>query len=316
MSIGPLLKQAREQAGLSAAQISERTRIQLYKIEALENGDFVHLPDGVYLDGIVRAYARELALEPQPLIERLHRERPPVAPDSVAVLKDLYASRQRKGRGREPWKPIAIDLPKQPIRRQQARRVRRGGVALPLISLLVGMGWGLYLYETTRRPGDQTLAIEQPPPTTDAKPPIDPVALPVTAATDTRVEISGTTVSQRDISGSWMLLTLPERSRHAGLTGTRHGYVLHLEQVGDRVTGSGRKLSEDDRLIGSSARTAISVAGTIHSERLTLTFTERGTHRATEGKLVLLVDGNGTMRGRFSSSAASPSGIVEARRLP
>ena len=121
MSIGTLLRQAREQAGLSAAQIGERTRIQLYKIEALENGDFVHLPDGVYLDGIVRAYASELSLEAEPLIERLHRERPALAQDSIAVLKDIYESKQRKGRGRAPWKPLTIDLPKAPIRPELSR---------------------------------------------------------------------------------------------------------------------------------------------------------------------------------------------------
>ena len=142
MPIGTLLRHAREEAGLSATQISERTRIQLYKIEALENGDFVHLPDGIYLDGIVRAYARELALEPEPLIERLHRERPPVAQDSVAVLKDIYASKQRKGRGREPWKPITIDLPRAPIRQQRTSRTMSHALALTL-SLLF----------TSRRPG-------------------------------------------------------------------------------------------------------------------------------------------------------------------
>ena len=107
-----------------------------------------------------------------------------------------------------------------------------------------------------------------------------------------------------------MLLTHPERSRHAGLTGLRHDYELYLEQNGDRVTGSGRKVSENGRRIGSSAQTSISVAGTIHGERLTLAFTERGTRRETEGKFVLLLEGNATMRGRFSSTAAQPSGIV------
>ena len=151
-----MLRQAREQAGLSAEQISERTKIQLYKIEALENGDFVHLPDGVYLDGIVRAYAAELAIDPDPLIERLHRERPPVAQDWVALLKSIYASKQRKGRAREPWKAMTIDLPKQSSRQARASRkishglhrsarlVRSpGGLALPLISLLAAIGWGL-----------------------------------------------------------------------------------------------------------------------------------------------------------------------------
>jgi cytoskeletal protein RodZ len=320
MPIGSLLRHAREQAGLTAAQISERTRIQRYKIEALESGHFYLLPDGVYLDGIVRAYARELALEPEPLIEQLHRERPPFTLDSVAILKDIHASRKRKGQGREPWKHITIDLSEQPTRRQparsqRARRVRRGGsVVLPIISLLAGMGWGFYLYESARTPSVSTLAIEQPSRPAEVRTQTDPVALPATAVTETLVEISRTTTSERDVSGSWILLTLPERSRYAGLTGARHGYELHLEQNGDRVTGWGRKVSENDRSMGSSAPTSMSVAGTIQSERLTLAFRERGRQRAT-GKFVLLLEGDTAMRGRFSSTAAQPSGIVEARRL-
>ena len=62
MTVGTVLKQAREQAGLSAEQISERTKIQLYKIEALEADDFSRLPEGIYLDGIIRAYSREVGI--------------------------------------------------------------------------------------------------------------------------------------------------------------------------------------------------------------------------------------------------------------
>jgi len=313
MPIGTLLRHAREQSGLTAAQISERTRIQLYKIEALENGDFVHLPDGIYLDGIVQAYARELALEPDPLIERLHRERPPVAQDSGAVLRDIYASKQRKGRGREPWKPITIDLPRQPIRRQRASRTMSHGLTLAFLSLLAAMSWGLYLYEGTRPPGNQTFAIERP--LADAGAPVDPEAPQATPAIHTAVASGETGASARDVTGSWMLLTHPERSRYAGLTGLRHDYELYLEQDGDRVTGSGRKVFENGRRIGSRAQ-SISVAGTIHGERLTLAFKERGTQRAIEGKFVLLLEGNAAMRGRFASTAAQPSGLVEASRLP
>jgi hypothetical protein len=74
-------------------------------------------------------------------------------------------------------------------------------------------------------------------------------------------------------------------------------------------------VSENGRKIGSSAQTSLSLAGTIHGDHLTMAFTERGTRRAT-GKFVLQIEENATMRGRFASTAAQPSGIVEARRLP
>ena len=75
MTVGTVLKQAREQAGLSAGQISEHTKIQLYKIKALEEDDFSRLPEGIYLDGIVRAYSREVGLNPEAMVARARIER-------------------------------------------------------------------------------------------------------------------------------------------------------------------------------------------------------------------------------------------------
>ena len=75
MTVGTVLKQAREQAGLSAEQISERTKIQLYKIEALEEDDFSRLPEGIYLDGIIRAYSREVGINSEAMVARARIER-------------------------------------------------------------------------------------------------------------------------------------------------------------------------------------------------------------------------------------------------
>jgi cytoskeletal protein RodZ len=75
MRPGTELRQARERLGLTAQQIADRTKIQLHKIEALENDDFTPLPEGIYLDGIVRAYAHEVGVNPEPLIDRVRQQR-------------------------------------------------------------------------------------------------------------------------------------------------------------------------------------------------------------------------------------------------
>ena len=75
MTVGTVLKQAREQAGLSTEQVSERTKIQLYKIEALEEDDFSRLPEGIYLDGIIRAYSREVGINSEAMVARARIER-------------------------------------------------------------------------------------------------------------------------------------------------------------------------------------------------------------------------------------------------
>ena len=161
---------------------------------------------------------------------------------------------EEKGAPR-PWKHTRSIFPRSRFVPAVQGRSQGLTLLLPLLLLLAAMGGGIYFYETTRLPNDQTLAIEQPP--ADVRPQIDPVALPATTVTETLVEISGTTASNRDVSGPWMLLTLPERSRYAGLTGARHAtsFTGTVETHHDRAV-KGR----EHRLIGSSARTNISVA--------------------------------------------------------
>jgi hypothetical protein len=87
-----------------------------------------------------------------------------------------------------------------------------------------------------------------------------------------------------------------------------------LQQDGARISGSGVKTVENGRRLGGAAQTPILIHGIISGERLTLTFTERGLRRTSEGKMILDVNDDGVLRGRFSSNAARSVGIVEARR--
>jgi cytoskeletal protein RodZ len=75
MSIGAELRQARQQAGLSTQELSQRTKIQLAKVEALEADAFERLPEGVYLDGLLRAYAAAVGRDGEDLVARLHRQK-------------------------------------------------------------------------------------------------------------------------------------------------------------------------------------------------------------------------------------------------
>ena len=75
MTVGTVLKQAREQAGLSTEQISERTKIQLKKIRHWKNDDFSRLPAGIYLDGIIRAYSQEVGINSEAMVVRARIER-------------------------------------------------------------------------------------------------------------------------------------------------------------------------------------------------------------------------------------------------
>ena len=96
--------------------------------------------------------------------------------------------------------------------------------------------------------------------------------------------------------------------------GLRLGYHVELQQNGNRVSGTGRKVTENGRAIAAHGQTPIVVDGTIDGNRLTLTFTEQGARRVSEGKFVLHVEDEGVLRGRFASNAARSAGAVQARR--
>jgi cytoskeleton protein RodZ len=141
---------------------------------------------------------------------------------------------------------------------------------------------------------------------------------PPPAARDTaaaaRVAIGSAPVrATRDVGGIWSLATRVESSAGEGTAGLELGFEVHLEQNGNRVYGDGRKVVENGRTLPDGGQTPISLRGTIDGDRLTLTFTEQG-RRVSDGKFLLYVNDDGTMRGRFSSTAARSSGTVEARR--
>ena len=69
--VGSELKAARKKTGISVEVISKRTKIQVSKLVALEKDDFKNLPTGLYLFSAVRAYAREVHIDPEPIVERL-----------------------------------------------------------------------------------------------------------------------------------------------------------------------------------------------------------------------------------------------------
>jgi cytoskeleton protein RodZ len=69
---GYALAQARVRAGLSLEQTAARIRLHPRQLRALENEDLAALPAAAYVAGFVRNYARELKIDPGPLIEDLN----------------------------------------------------------------------------------------------------------------------------------------------------------------------------------------------------------------------------------------------------
>ena len=378
--VGTDLRQARERAGLSIEEIGRRTKIQLYKIEALEHGDYDRLPQGIYLDGIVRSYCHEVMVVPETMVERVRLERGkrpgdteipfsapidlhgPARPRDVQVIdvpemddqlasfvteKRLPAAPVARVARVEPVEPVAPVAPIAPIAPAAPvapiapsapiapvpRPHRRTGALLPAIIVLATAFVGGYLYQSWRlqeRNGPRLSTTESVTPNETSPNEITPNELatpspeppqtlddPPKAAGNAAVQPDkvATTGSLPNVAGSWTLNTKVESSSYSRFAGLQLGYEVRLEQKGDRITGAGRKVAENGNPIRKRAQTPLSVNGTINGDRLTLNFVERGARRPSRGKFVLQLDDGETLRGRFSSTAARSSGIVEAHRL-
>jgi cytoskeletal protein RodZ len=93
--IGAKLRQERVGQGLTTADIARDTRIPLRFLEAIEEGDFTHLPGLIFARNFVRQYALALKLDPDPLLAEL-----PKQDESTAQLPDPPA-RQRSSYHRD-----------------------------------------------------------------------------------------------------------------------------------------------------------------------------------------------------------------------
>ena len=68
--IGHILREARENKGLTLEEVQAKIRINARFLAALESGQYDVLPTPVHARGFLRNYARFLGLDPQPLLDR------------------------------------------------------------------------------------------------------------------------------------------------------------------------------------------------------------------------------------------------------
>lgn len=82
--VGAELLRAREALGFSIADVAQQLKFAARQIEALEQGRYEQLPTGTFARGMVRAYARLLKLDPEPLVERIAGK--VAVPDNAAAV--------------------------------------------------------------------------------------------------------------------------------------------------------------------------------------------------------------------------------------
>jgi len=98
--LGDTFRERRIALGVTLEQAQEATRIRAKLIEALEEGDYVKLPNPGYVRGYISSYARFLELDPVPLLAlykaetgvgRYHELNLPQAEEAVAPTGQQHA---------------------------------------------------------------------------------------------------------------------------------------------------------------------------------------------------------------------------------
>ncbi len=162
-TLGQTLAAERERQGLSRADVAQRLHMSAYQVEAIETGDYTRLPQGTFLRGFVRNYAKLLGLQPDSLL---------------SLLKD----------GAVPGKRPGIVVPSMSIRfdplgqRLDNPYVKAMVIAFVVIALgFAGMYWWLFVRPTPPGAPAHKAPAEVPAPTpAPAPPPL--AALPVSIA--------------------------------------------------------------------------------------------------------------------------------------
>jgi transcriptional regulator with XRE-family HTH domain len=119
--VGQKLRDARTQAGMSLDDVAAATRIPKVSLARLEEGRYELLPAPVFVRGFIRAYARAVQLDPNPLVrlfESRHAELGRSAPTASDAPLSAAAARvgavgRRLGYGPADEPAPARELDKQ-----------------------------------------------------------------------------------------------------------------------------------------------------------------------------------------------------------
>jgi len=163
VSIGDALTAARRQAGLTIAQVSQRTCIRETIVRGIERGDYSACGGDFYARGHIRSIARAVGLEPEELIREYDETQAPPQPITAADVFQPFTPVKLKERRRPNWSIVLL---------------------AGLVAVLGIVGFRYFHNHGSTQPGKTTAASAHAPHTT-AKPHTTPAA-----ATPTRVRLT------------------------------------------------------------------------------------------------------------------------------
>jgi transcriptional regulator with XRE-family HTH domain len=183
MSIGETLAQARRRAGLSVQEVSQRTRIRETLVKDIERDDYSACGGDFYTRGHIRAIARVVGADPEPLIEQYDAARAASAaavedtvPQFTSIKVQGQPQRQPPAEPRERFPPtvtreqFAPPRPERPQQRPQPAREPPAGTPLRIRPDRPD-GW-----QPSRGPADTPQPVTPDRPGGWREPPRDPAA--------------------------------------------------------------------------------------------------------------------------------------------
>ena len=103
MDVGLTLRIARERRGLSIPQLAATTKIPSGVLKALEDNAFEKMPGGIFTRGFIRAYAREVGLDAEEMIQEFLSE-------TAATLPPAPGTQAQREGAVEEIDQLQIDL--------------------------------------------------------------------------------------------------------------------------------------------------------------------------------------------------------------
>jgi cytoskeletal protein RodZ len=157
---GAHLRHAREQTGRSLREIASSTKISVLALEALERNDASRLPGGIFSRAFVRAYAKEVGLDPEEAVRRF-------------VARFPEASMEETPQAYEP-NPDRIITDEPAV---TGRLWRAAALSLPIVLVIAYFGYvGRLPFWSSLQPGTDPLNSTTPAVTTPVAPPASPQA--------------------------------------------------------------------------------------------------------------------------------------------
>jgi cytoskeleton protein RodZ len=246
MDIGTELRQAREARGITLAQLVVSTKISPQNLRAIERNAFDRLPGGLFTRGFLRAYAREVGLDPEEIVRQYiseHETPEPAVPGQLPGERRQTVDRRVSIADRPGSDLTASDIDNLDRRLQRSQLM--GTAAIAVVGAVV---YFMLAGETPRQDADAAAP--------GVRAPAAPASPAIGTAGGARTTSPSTTVGQRD---GVHVEVQPKGPCWVGATSDGKPAVRRLMNVGERVMIDARE--EAIVRIGDAGACALSVNG-------------------------------------------------------